>query len=125
MLQEKEMEKREVSMLEMVLIIARDNINRWLSTRLEAGRKIDPTSADIEVTSWHGPLHDPYNFSEDLESGPIARFYFVRSADSDGWVFFGDLPKKTRAKLWQRVDANEFSEQPQEAPPGFDDAIPF
>ena len=40
--------------------IERDEISLWLEGRKEAGRRIDPNSADVEVTFWWAQVLDPY-----------------------------------------------------------------
>jgi len=86
----------------------RDETNLWLEGRKEAGRKIDPNSADVEVTFWWAQVFDPYGV-QDLppEYECVGRSYFARSPDSGGWVSFYDLPKQTTDELWRKIRSGE------------------
>jgi hypothetical protein len=70
--------------------------------RRQAGLAIDPDTA--EVTWWYAQTLDPYGLEPDLpeELQQIAREYFARSPGSDIWVWFGDLPNRTREALRER-----------------------
>ena len=48
---------------------------------------------------------DPYGIYNDLqlEEQCIGRAYFARSPESEFWVWFGDLPDKTREALWNAI----------------------
>jgi hypothetical protein len=74
----------------------------FLAKRKEAGRKIDPATA--EVTWWHAEGSDPYGVLPEIPSEYwcIGRERFARSSEADGWVNFGDLPEETRNALWER-----------------------
>jgi hypothetical protein len=86
----------------------RDEINLWLEDRKEAGRRIDPNSADVEVTFWWAQVLDPYGVLDlTSEEDCVGRSYFARSPDSDGWVSFYDLPDKTGDELWRRINSGE------------------
>jgi hypothetical protein len=77
-------------------------IENWLAIRKEAGRHIDPETAEVE---WIYALTlDPYGIYPELpeEYRQVGREYFARSPGSDVWVQFGDLPEATRAALWKR-----------------------
>jgi hypothetical protein len=76
-------------------------IKKWLAIRKEAGRHIDPKTA--EVTWDFRATLDPYcvvppHLYEDLlgeaDGGGVGREYFARAPGSRVWVHFGDLPAK-------------------------------
>ena len=74
-------------------------VDKWLAVRTEAGKKIDPETAEV---MWkYGQTLDPYNVYPDLseEEKQIGRCYFARSPGSDVWVSYGDLPDETLAAL--------------------------
>jgi hypothetical protein len=75
---------------------------KWLAIRKEAGRKIDPETAEV---MWeHGQVFDPYGVEAELpvERDCIGRIYFARSSGSDIWVCFYDLANATCDALWER-----------------------
>ena len=76
-----------------------DEIQQFHAARKEAGLKIDPQTAEINVG--YGQILDPYGLEENLppEAQCIGRLYFARFPGSDEWVEFGDLPKATRDAL--------------------------
>lgn len=80
----------------------------FLASREAAGLRIDPHSADVEVTFWWAQVLDPYGV-QDLtpEENCVGRSYFACSPDSGGWVSFYDLPDQTRDELWRRIDSGE------------------
>ena len=86
----------------------RDEINLWLNERKEAGRRIDPNSADLEFTFNWAQVLDPYGVLDlTSEENCVGRSYFVRSPDSGGWVSFYDLPDKTTDELWRRINTGD------------------
>jgi hypothetical protein len=84
----------------------------WLAIRKEAALNIDPETAEV---CWeYGLLADPYGLSVDIEDpfveevigdtpDTIRRNFFARSPGSDVWVWVGDLPEATHARLFQRL----------------------
>jgi len=75
-------------------------LEQWLQIRKEEGLRIDPESA--EVTWSYAPVLDPYRVYQLLpEEECVGRIDFARSAGSDIWVCFYDLPDGTREKLWK------------------------
>jgi hypothetical protein len=69
--------------------------------RKEAGRKIDPETAEVDyfyVPRIEYDVYDMRGFYEEV------RKYFARSPGSI-WVRFEDLPDETRHKLGQKIDA--------------------
>jgi hypothetical protein len=82
-------------------------LNKWLAIRKEAGKKIDPQTA--EVTWGYRQTLDPYGVDPNLpeECHQIGRSYFVRSPDSDIWVSFYDLPEATCTALWESIDRGD------------------
>jgi hypothetical protein len=86
----------------------RDEISLWLEGRKEAGRRMDPNSADVEFTFGWAQVLDPYGVLDlTPEEDCIGRSYFACSPDSGGWVSFYDLPEQTRGELWRRINAGE------------------
>ena len=78
----------------------------WLAIRKEAGRKIDPETADVMWT--YAQTGDPYDLYPPVE-GPghqVGREYFARSPGSEIWVWFGDLPQATHDALWEKHKRN-------------------
>ena len=77
-------------------------VKEWLAIRREAGLKIDPETAEVYWV--HAQTLDPYGVDPDLpkEYQQIGREYFARAPGSDVWVWFGDLPKETEARLWKK-----------------------
>jgi hypothetical protein len=74
----------------------------WLAIRKQAGRKIDPESAEV---AWeYGLVLDPYGIHGKLpdELCQVGRIYFARSPGSEIWVEFGDLPDATVHALWEK-----------------------
>jgi hypothetical protein len=77
----------------------RAEIQAFLAEAKAEAQRIDPETA--EVTFWWSDIDDPYC----VYGRPVAcvgREYFARNPDSDIWVWFGDLPKKTLKKLEHR-----------------------
>jgi hypothetical protein len=85
--------------------VTEDEAEVFLSRKREAGRKIDPETAEIEW--FHGQSLDPYHLGIEIpdEMWQIERHYFARAPGSDEWVDFGDLPDETREALWRRENA--------------------
>jgi hypothetical protein len=74
---------------------------RWLASRVEAGLKIDPETAEVEFFYEH--TLDPYglyDLPEELQQ--TGRVYFACAPGTDIWVHFGDLPADTRDALWKK-----------------------
>jgi len=75
-------------------------LKEYRSIRKEAGRHIDPATAEVD---WeYGQTADPYGIKPDLpeECQQIGRVYFARSPGSDMWVCFGDLPEAICTALY-------------------------
>jgi len=72
-----------------------------VSNPQNAGRQIDPKTA--EATWFRAPIHDPYEIYPELpeEYNHVEEQWFARSAGSDIWVCFSDLPDATRDALWE------------------------
>jgi hypothetical protein len=79
-------------------------VEQWLAIRKEAGRHIDPETAEVEWT--YVLILDPYGVNPDLpeEYKQVGRQYFARSPGSDVWVWFGDLPEATLSALWEKPE---------------------
>lgn len=69
--------------------------------RKEAGRKIDPDTAEVDYFYAPRINYDDYDMRGFCEE---KREYFARSLGSI-WVRFEDLPCETRNKLGQKIDA--------------------
>ena len=84
--------------------------------RAEAGRRIDPATA--EITFCWGQTSDPCGDDPDLpeEYRAIGRNYFAREPGSDIWISFHDLPEATIKALWQRIEREGLN-------PGINDLI--
>jgi hypothetical protein len=81
----------------------KNEVKEWLAICKAEGLNIDPETAEVD---WdYAQTLDPYGVYPDLpeEWQQIGREYFARSPGSDIWVEFGDLPKKTRDALWERL----------------------
>ena len=84
------------------MTMTEEECQEFLSTRREAGKHIDPTTAEVE---WdYGEIMDPYGIDPDLpdELKCSGRIYFARSPGSDIWVCFDDLPEAVCGALWER-----------------------
>jgi hypothetical protein len=83
-----------------------DERTAWLTSRKEAGLKIDPETAEVEWT--YAQTLDPYGVYPELpeECQQVGREYFARAPGSDVWVCFHDLPDATRDVLWEKHKAN-------------------
>jgi hypothetical protein len=79
-------------------------IEQWLAIRKEEALKIDPETAEVDW-SYRQTL-DPYGVFDEWELPEeydcVGRAYFARNPGSDIWVEFGDLPRETRDRLWNR-----------------------
>jgi len=87
--------------------LGKSKVSAFRAERKEAGRRIDPRNA--EVGFWDVEEVDPYGI---LESIPpccscTIEGQFARSPDSNGWVFFEDLPDATREELSYMVERFE------------------
>ena len=71
----------------------------------EAGRKIDPETAEID--RYYCCPHNPYGLYPESEMPKgligVSKEYFVRSPGSDIWVWEGDLPQATHEALYKRL----------------------
>ncbi|CAN5364216.1 hypothetical protein BH10PSE9_BH10PSE9_14130 [soil metagenome] len=77
-------------------------IKQWRKIRKEAGRKINPATA--EVKGIDAQTLDPYGiFGDDLpkECDQVDREYFARAPESVIWISFRDLPSETAHVLWK------------------------
>jgi hypothetical protein len=84
---------------------------RWLTMRKEEALKIDPETA--EVFWQHGSVRNPYGLHPvPYEEDFIWENYFARSPSSEVWVLFDDLPKAVCDRLWARIKAGDFDNDP-------------
>jgi hypothetical protein len=79
-------------------------LERRLAIRKEEALKIDPETAEVDWS--YGQTLDPYGVCDEWELPEefdcVGRVRFARAPGSDIWVEFGDLPRETRQKLWNR-----------------------
>jgi hypothetical protein len=77
-------------------------VQQWLDIRKEAGKKIDPETAEVFWT--YAQTFDPYGVSPRLPEHlqQVGREYFACSPGSEIWVVFSDLPEEVREALWDR-----------------------
>jgi hypothetical protein len=78
---------------------------KWLALRKEAGRQIEPETA--EVTWIYACTEDPYCINPELseeDQYSCGREYFARNPRSDIWVRIVDLPTATREALREKYD---------------------
>lgn len=83
-------------------ILTRQEREELLAMRKEAGRLIDPETAEV---SWsYAQTMDPYGIHPELpeEYRQVGRGYFARAPGSEIWVHFHDLPASTRDELWRK-----------------------
>src|SRR5262245_35256537 len=85
-------------------VMTDEEAQAWLAIRKEAGRKIDPETAEV---MWeYGQELDPYGIGREKDIPralrSINRQHFARSPGSDVWVHFCDLPDATRDALYQK-----------------------
>ena len=77
---------------------------KWLLVRKEAGRQIDPETAEIMwIYAW---TEDPYCINPELSEEAqysCGREYFARNPGNDIWVRIEDLPTATRDALWEKL----------------------
>jgi len=77
----------------------KQDVDQWLAVRKEVGPRIDPEAA--EVACWTAYTIDPYDVCSDLpeEAQTFGLEWFARSARSNVWVLFDDLPGETQEAL--------------------------
>jgi hypothetical protein len=83
-------------------LIDQMTVQQWLAIRKEAGRKIDPETAEVHWS--YMQTFDPYGVYTEPpdECWQIGREYFARSPGSEIWVHFSDLPPATEEALWKK-----------------------
>lgn len=79
---------------------------QWVARRPEAGRAIDIETC--ELGRWPAYDADPYGLQDrrgDLpeEMKQVGTNRFVRSPDSGGWVWEGDLPDEKAKAMYDRI----------------------
>jgi hypothetical protein len=76
----------------------------WIATRKEAGSSINIETA--ELTGWQCVDGDPYGIHSwsSGEASAHSLHYFVRDAESRGWIWQNDLPEYKRATVQVRID---------------------
>jgi|SRR6516165_1455234 hypothetical protein len=90
-------------------LMSEQELQRWLASCEEAGRAIDIETC--ELGSWHAWDCDRYGIRERLGELPeedmdqVSRNLYVRSPESNGWIFEGDLPTEKSKALRNRIHA--------------------
>jgi hypothetical protein len=87
--------------------LSKDELRQWLASRKEAAQAIDVESCEVGV--WYADELDPYGIDRALgefclDGASINRVGFVRSPDSNGWVYVGDLPDQKYSALLDRTE---------------------
>jgi hypothetical protein len=80
-------------------------LRQWLNSRQEAGQAINIETC--ELGCWCTNLLDPYRILEALgvvEDLCIGRCHFVRSPETNGWVYEDDLPLSKIRTLHDRIE---------------------
>lgn len=80
-----------------------DEFREWLKSREATGAMID--IENCEIGSWHTLTLAPYFANSDVPNPPpdIETNVYVRSAESRGWVWEGDLPPEKYKALTERI----------------------
>ena len=78
-------------------------LRAWLASRKAAGAAIDIETC--ELARWHACDADPYGVNPNVpeEMYQIGANRFVRSPDSRGWVWEGDLPPACIKAMYARI----------------------
>src|SRR5262249_15551570 len=82
-----------------------DQLRDWLASRKEAGRQIDIATCEVEW--WYAQVLDPYGIREMLGEEvyyQVGRDYFVRSPESNRWIWEGDLPADKAKAMRERIE---------------------
>src|SRR5580704_17906900 len=85
--------------------ITQDELRQWLSSRNAAGEAINIETCDLG--SWKAYDTDPYGVREMLGEEPyyqVGTYCFVRSPNSNGWIWEGDLPDARAKALYVRFE---------------------
>jgi len=88
-------------------LMTREEPETWVATRKAAGRAIDIETCELGYRYAYDP--DPYGVPELLgelhpEERSIGKSWFVRSPESRGWVYEGDLPVHIAEAMYHRID---------------------
>lgn len=84
--------------------LTREEYQRWVAGREDAGLKIDIETC--ELGRWAAYDCDPYGVDPDLpgEMQQVGTNRFVRSPESHGWVWEGDLPQASVKAMYERIN---------------------
>jgi hypothetical protein len=77
---------------------------QWIATREEAGRAIDIETC--ELARWPAYDEDPYGIRRARGEEPydqVGTNRWVRSPESDGWIWEGDLPPEKGGAMYDRI----------------------
>ena len=81
-----------------------EEFEQWVASRPEAGRAIDIETC--ELGRWAALELDPYGIREARGEEPypqVGTNRFVRSPESRGWVWEGDLPTEKAKAMYDRI----------------------
>jgi hypothetical protein len=84
---------------------SKEELETWLASRKVAGRAIDIETCELGY--WKADDCDPYHvralIEPDYEWQQIGTNRFVRSPESRGWVWEGDLPTEKARAMYARI----------------------
>jgi hypothetical protein len=85
-------------------LMTKEELAEWVASRTVAGRAIDIETC--ELGRWGAYDLDPYGVDPDLpeELRQIGTNRFVRSPESRGWVWEGDLPAAKGHAMYARIE---------------------
>jgi hypothetical protein len=84
-------------------LMAKEELHQWLASRKEAAREIDIERCDLGY--WYAYDCDPYGVDSEVleEMQQVGKNRFVRSAESCGWIWEGDLPPQKIKAMYERL----------------------
>ena len=97
------------NMPETSALLTKEEFAAWIASRKEAGAKIDIGTAELK--GWLTPKGNPYErwapkgaHRSSNDSPELCAHFFVRSPESRGWVWQGDLPDDKGSAMQARID---------------------
>ena len=96
-------------------LMTSEEMRQWVASREEAGLKIDIETC--ELGCWYVDECDPYGLRERKDGFArnlsVNKCNFVRSAESNGWVCWFDLPRdKAEARGQHRRPSRQLRARP-------------